>query len=131
MHITLEKAVGITLSLSICIAIGAPLINLVLYTISQAENYQNASIVMSQIDYAAKEVIENSGVYLDSVNIPPHISLWSLDRTVYCQYGDGDNCILKQTYPLIVNLTPPNGPGEFLLSVSCDAGMLIIRFLEV
>ncbi|MEM2109015.1 MAG: hypothetical protein QW327_00780 [Candidatus Odinarchaeota archaeon] len=131
MHVTLERAVGLTLSLSICIAIGVPLINLVLNTIGQAENYQNASVLMSQIDYAAKEVLERGGVYLDRVNIPPNISVWSLDKTVYCQYGDGDNYILKQTYPLIVNLTPPNGSGEFLLSVSCDDGILVIRFLEV
>ncbi len=130
MHLTLEKAFSLTLSLSICVLIGVPLINLALNSIRQGENYQNACLLLNQIDYGAKQAIEEDVVYFNKVIIPVNLTLWSFNETVYCKYGEGEDCILKQTFPLTVDLTPPNGVGEFLLTVFCDHDILIIKFSE-
>ncbi len=130
MHLTLEKAFSLTLSLSICILIGVPVVNLALNTLRQGENYQTAFLLLNQMNYAAKQAIDSGGVYISKVTITVNLTLWSLDKTVYCKYGDGADCVLEQTFPLTVDLTPPPGLGEFLLVVLCDSDILVIKFLE-
>jgi hypothetical protein len=83
------------------------------------------------MDYAAKQAVENGVVYFNKVTVPVNLTFWSCDKTVYCRYGEGEDCVLKHVFPLTVNLTPPAGIGEFILTVFRDGDLLVIQFLEV
>lgn len=130
MHITIEKTLGIAISLTLCAGIGVPLLNFALNIVEQSQTYQQASSLMKRIDYGVNIVLKEGGNYIDSVNLDSKISLWCDNKTIYCRYGETENDLLEQSYSVPIDLTPPSGFGEFLLSIFIEDSRLQIRFLR-
>ncbi|MHA1238247.1 MAG: hypothetical protein ACTSSJ_03240 [Candidatus Odinarchaeia archaeon] len=129
MHLTIEKALGIALTLVLVTAVGVPLTYKAISLISDAGRLQEIDTFIQNVDAAIKEALSGNYTYVSLVYIPPELEFWSKGNAVYYRYNfEGTWNVITYTYDCPVYLTQPENHGYYFLSASLNSSAVYVNF---
>ncbi|MHA1754116.1 MAG: hypothetical protein ACTSYR_01190 [Candidatus Odinarchaeia archaeon] len=129
MHITIEKTLGIAISLSLVIGIGIPILNLASNAINDYQKNETVLNLVNKIDYGIKLVIDKNVTYIDEIFYPENLDLNCEGNTIYFFYPGLNESIVK-SYPLEIRISKPDTLGNLILCVFRNESVVYVQFIE-
>jgi hypothetical protein len=129
LHTTIEKTLGIAISLSLCLGIGVPLLNIAFDSVNDYQRYNNAVELMNKIDQGINFVIDNNLSCVEIIILDENILIWSENNSIFCKFSEISDSLIQQEYSYNITLIPPTSSGEQLMYIYIKNSFIIIEFL--
>jgi len=129
MHLTLEKTLGIALTLIIVASTGIPIAYKATSLFIHANEIEEINRFIEQVNNAVNNVISENITYLTVINVPDNVSMWAKNNMLYFKYTVDDMSNVKSySYPYTVILFYSNFSGDYLLTVKLESTWLYLNF---